>query len=86
LDEIQHAVKSFLLEELLYDAPADFGECTPLIRNRLLDSLGLMRVIAFLESTFDIQIDPAELIPKNFETLEAITELVRRKCDTLQPN
>jgi acyl carrier protein len=44
-----------------------------------IDSLALIRLVAFLESEFDIRIDDDELIAENFETLRRVGDLIASK-------
>jgi len=44
-----------------------------------LDSLALIRLVAFLESDFGIRVEDEELIPENFETLRRLGELLESK-------
>lgn len=85
MESIQQTIKSYLLDEMLYDAPDNLNESTSLIKSRLLDSLGLMRIVAFLEKKFGVQVKPYELVPQNFETIQAIAGLVQRLTATTQP-
>ena len=50
-----------------------------LLQTGLIDSLGMMDLIAFLESTFGVTLDDDDLVPTNFETVTAIASLVRDK-------
>jgi acyl carrier protein len=51
----------------------------PLIDNDLLDSLMLMELISFLEESFSIVVDSADIVPENFATVGAIAVLVARQ-------
>ncbi len=44
-----------------------------------LDSLALIRLVAFLESDFGIRVEDEELIPENFETLRRLGELLESR-------
>ncbi|HCX28974.1 MAG TPA: acyl carrier protein [Blastocatellia bacterium] len=44
-----------------------------------LDSLALIRLVAFLESDFGIRVEDEELIPENFETLRRLGALLQSK-------
>lgn len=65
-----------LLEELRPDV--DFEEEKSLIDGGVLDSFDIISLIAELNETFDIEIKPSELVPKNFNSAEAIWALVER--------
>jgi acyl carrier protein len=51
-----------------------------------IDSLGLIRLVAFLESDLGIQIEDEELIAENFATLRKIGELIASKSKAAQPS
>jgi acyl carrier protein len=50
-----------------------------LIEAGLVDSLGLFKVIAFIEDRLGAKIDPEDIVLENFATLGAIATLVHRK-------
>lgn len=50
-----------------------------LISKGILDSMDIMNLIMELESEFDIEIDPEDVLSENFESVEAIVALVE-KC------
>jgi acyl carrier protein len=49
-----------------------------------IDSLGLVRLVAFLESDLGIQIDDEELVAENFATLRKLGELIASKSKAVQ--
>ncbi len=59
---------------------ADNTEDTTLIfREGYLDSMGFIMLIAFLEEEFGIKTGDADLVEKNFESINAITDFVELK-------
>lgn len=52
-----------------------------LLQAGLVDSLGMMDLVAFLEETFGIAVEDDDLVPENFETIAAMAGFVRRKRD-----
>ncbi len=74
------AVKEFIQTELIRDrSHADLKITNNLIETGIIDSLGIQKLLAYLETTFSIQIADDELIPDNFQTIEAISAFVRDK-------
>ena len=47
-----------------------------------IDSLGLIRLVAFLESDLGIRVEDEELVAENFATLRALGELLATKTPT----
>ena len=50
-----------------------------LMAQGLIDSLGLMKLVASFETTFNIKVDDEDIVPENFQTLNAMTLLVESK-------
>lgn len=48
----------------------------------MIDSLGILDLVHFLEEEFSLQISDDELMPEYFESLEAVTEFVRKKNES----
>ena len=45
----------------------------------LLDSLGILDLVHFLEEEFSIQVSDEDLVPENFESLSTVVDFTRRK-------
>jgi acyl carrier protein len=77
MDHTQTITK-FLVDEFLPDVPADsLAADYDLLAGGVLDSLGLLKVIVWLEDRFDVVIDDVEIEPDNFRTVAAINAFVR---------
>ena len=68
-----------ILEEM--QPEIDFETETALIDDQLLDSLTVLSLISELEDAFDITIPAVEIIPQNFNSAEAMWELIQRLAD-----
>ena len=80
LTATETTIRDFLLGEILYDKQlVDLGPQDLLLKNSLLDSIGILQTVTFCEQTFDISIPEEELLPDHFENLRAIAQLVERR-------
>lgn len=68
-----------ILEEL--QPEIDFHSEESLIDGHLLDSLTLLALISELEDAFDITIPAVEIIPANFNSADAMWEMISRLMD-----
>lgn len=67
------------MEELYWQRPvSELSDDLPLIAEHVIDSMGLLRLVAWLESEFSIDIQDADIVPANFGTIGAIAALVGR--------
>ena len=56
----------------------DYATCTFLIDGGMLSSLDVIQIISELDDEFDIAIPAAEIVPKNFNSVDAIVALVAK--------
>lgn len=78
--EIRSCVRAFLTENFLYMRP-DFalGDDDPLLERGVVDSMGVMEVLQFLESTFGVEAADDEITESNLNSLNAIARFVASK-------
>ena len=70
-------VKQFIVDEFMPDVSVDeLGADFDLLEGGVVDSLGLLKVVAWLESEYDIEVDDSELGPDSFRTPQAIATYV----------
>lgn len=79
IGSIEQRIHSFLLEKFPLARKAGIGKDTALLEEGILDSLGILDVVSFLETEFLIVINDEELVPKNFQSLGALSVFVLKK-------
>lgn len=68
-----------LLAEIRPDV--DFENQTALIDSGILDSLNIFEIVSELCDAFDIEISPADIIPANFNSAQAMWEMIQKIKD-----
>jgi acyl carrier protein len=76
---IEQRIQAFLLEKFPLARKAGIGKDTALLEKGILDSLGILDVVSFLEAEFSLVISDEELVPENFQTLGLLSEFVVKK-------
>ena len=71
------------LLELLEDikTTVDFRTCTGLIDDGYLDSFDILSIVSELNDAFGIEISPVDIIPENFNSAQALWNMVERLKD-----
>ena len=77
--DIEQQVRQFIVENVKSAPREDLTADYRLIDNGVLDSLAMFEVIAFIESSYGIEVEDADLSADNFETTRSIAALVSRK-------
>jgi len=71
-------ITTFIVDEFLPDVPAEsLAADYDLLSGGVIDSLGLLKVIAWLEDRFDVVVDDIEIEPDNFRTVAAMNAFVQ---------
>ncbi|MBO4862749.1 MAG: acyl carrier protein [Eubacterium sp.] len=65
-----------ILEEVCPDV--DFENETSLVDGKVLSSFDILSIIGEISETFDIRVTPAEIIPDNFNSAEALWKMICR--------
>ena len=75
--EVTTKVRGYILDNFLYTRP-DFalGEDDALLGSGIIDSMGVMEVIMFLEESFGVTVDDADITEENLGTVRAISSYV----------
>lgn len=60
------------------DDSIDWENEGALIDDRLLDSFGVISLVSELEDEFDIELEASEIIPENFNSVEAMWKMIVR--------
>ena len=59
----------------------DFNTCTTLIDDAILDSVDIVTIVAEIDAQFDVAVPVEELTPENFNSAQAIYDMIRRLED-----
>jgi acyl carrier protein len=79
---VKREIIAYISEEILgEDAPPDLAEDTPLLSSGLLDSLSVEQLLLYLEDEHGVAFDESDYSAENFETVNAIEALVRRRLE-----
>jgi len=79
-EEIKTTVRGFLHETFMFRGAVDkLPDNESLIKAGILDSVGVLTLISFLEEKFEVQVSDDEVEPENLESVDAITAFILRK-------
>jgi acyl carrier protein len=77
---ISQDIEKFLLTETAVDLGREsLNPDEDLLEQGIIDSLGLMKLVVFLEKTYAIEVNDEDMVPENFQTLNTITKLVEER-------
>jgi acyl carrier protein len=76
---VKAKIREFMLSNFVKDSGLVLEDDTSFLDNGIIDSTGVMELVAFIEATFRIRVEDEEIIPDNFESVNALTRYIRSK-------
>ena len=74
-------INDYISRELVQDSSLlPLGNATSLLETGILDSLGLLRLVVFIQERFGIMMDDVDLVPENFDSVDAICAYLRSRA------
>jgi acyl carrier protein len=81
--EIEKPIRDFIASRLLYSKEGfTYPDDASLLREGIIDSLGVVELVEFLQAEFKLKIEQQEVRPDNFDSVAKMAAFVRRKSET----
>jgi len=78
--QIEPAIRNFIASRLLYSNEGfPYNDDTPLLREGIIDSLGVVELVEFVQGQFAVKVEQQEVRPDNFDSVAKLASFVRRK-------
>jgi acyl carrier protein len=78
-DPIENTVREFIGENFLFRADAQVADDQSLLETGVMDSTGVLELIAFLEQTYGITVADEEIVPENLDSINSMTSYLNTK-------
>jgi acyl carrier protein len=79
-------VRTFIVDNFLFGDGSSLKDDSSFLKERIVDSTGILEIIAFLEEEFSIKINDDELLPENLDSLNNIDAFLKRKTASRPPS
>ena len=84
-DDIEDAIRSFIAENFLYrDDTQGLDPGQSLLAAGLVDSTGVLELVAFLEERFGFRIPDFDMLPENLDSIAGLVAYVARRIGAAQ--
>ncbi|PYX98897.1 MAG: hypothetical protein DMG64_02210 [Acidobacteria bacterium] len=81
--EVESTIRTFIDVNVINGAAWTYNNETPLLDESILDSLGVVDLVEFLQKRFRIRIQQEEVTRKNFRSVSTIAAFVRDKTSPM---
>ena len=78
-NSIKQKIREFIIENFLFGTDEGFKDETSFLEGGIIDSTGILELVAFLEEEFSISVDDEEMIPENLDSINNVTAYLQKK-------
>ena len=82
MDQIKQQIVDFITTNFLFDETDNgLGETDSLLETGVIDSTGVLELVAFIEETYGIKIEDEEIVPENLDSINNIAYYITSKLE-----
>lgn len=74
--ETSEVLRTFIRESFFVE---NFDDAASFLRTGIIDSMGMLQLVAFVEDRFEIELTDDEIVPANFDSLAQLTAFIERR-------
>ena len=75
-------IRQFIIQNFLFGQDQDLGDGSSFLENGIIDSTGVLELVAHLEEVYDVKVQDDELVPDNLDSIDAIVAYLARKLNS----
>jgi acyl carrier protein len=83
---IREAIRNFIFENFILDVEDNLKDDDSLLEKGVIDSTGVLELVAFIEEKYGFTVEDEELVPENLDSIRNIAEFILRKTMAQQGN
>lgn len=77
---MEEQIRDYITDNLLFGGTTvEFDNNSSLLELGIVDSVGVMELVLFVEETYDLRIEDDEIVPENFDSVSHLANYIRSK-------
>ena len=77
--EIEHHIRQFIVQNLYFTEDHSLSDEDSFLETGVIDSMGVMELVAFVRSEFGVAVEQHEIVVENFDSVRKLAAFIRRK-------
>ena len=79
MSDLKENIRRFVVSNFLFGEDDGLADNDSLLEKGIVDSTGVLELVAYLEQEFGIKVEDRELIPENLDSILSVTSYLERK-------
>jgi acyl carrier protein len=84
-ENYEKLIRNFIVEKFLFEDDGKLSNEDSFLENGVIDSTGVLELVAFLEETFGFRMEDDEVVPENLDSIRNAASFVDRKLSVHAP-
>ena len=82
---VKAQIKQYIAENLLFAEAFPHADDASFLGEGIVDSVGVMELVAFVNTQFGVTVEPQEITPENFDSVQRLGDFIARKSAATAP-
>lgn len=82
MQDPRDTIRNFVRENFLFGGDDELRDDDSFLDMGIVDSTGVLELVSFLETEWELTIDDSELVPENLDSIDSIVQFLERKQTT----
>ncbi len=83
--QIENKIRQFIVNSLYYTEDKYIADEVSFLETGVVDSMGVMELVAFVQSEFGVEVAQEEVVVENFDSIRKLADFVRSKLGLKEP-
>ena len=84
---VAETLKQYISENILYTGDGfPCSDDASFLESGVIDSLGVMELVMFVQTRFSIQVNPLDVTPENFDSIARLTTYIQARSEQQVPS
>ena len=83
--DYRNALTDFIRQDILHGRSVPLDDDQDLLTAGVIDSLGILRVVAFMEERFGVRVPDEDVVFENFQNIKAMADYVAQRGGAARP-
>jgi acyl carrier protein len=80
MPNLEQQLRQFVVDNFLFGQPGDgLADSDSFLDRGIIDSMGVLELVGFLEESYGITVQDQELIPDNLDSIDKVASFLQRK-------
>jgi acyl carrier protein len=79
MQDPREKIRYFIRESFLFGGDDELNDSDSFLDMGIVDSTGVLELVAFLESEWGLTVDDSELVPENLDSIDNLVSFLDRK-------